>query len=559
MNHSSTFLAAAVDDPYALVLSSFMLFMVLALFGSVFAGLRGDSPSEFYIGDRQGSALKHGLALAGCYVSTSLLLSVTGVVATVGFDGITAATSVLLSMGVLLLLARPLQLSGSLTLGDLFSLRAPGTAPRVAAAVATLAVTAPYLVAQLMAAGNVTAALLGFSGIRVQQMCTVLIGGLVVTCGMLSGAKGLTVIQVIAAAITLAAMIFASLAVLRLFHGDVGSLLTAADAHSTRPGRYLSTGGLLNAGPTPRLDIAAGQVMTVLGGVCMPHVLSRVSAAKDTATARRSVRYATGVVALVCVTVVILGMGASARIGADTILSGQSNADDSLMLVASSLDDRLGSGTSRLLFTALACAIFLSVLAVVGATTLAAAAALARDTYHHLVQRRQSDPTRELMVARIAVLLFGVLGILLAVLAQGRSAAFLAQLATAVAASTVAPVLLYTFYWDRFNRTGLLWAVYGGIILSVGLAVLSPSASGSSQAFLPNADFAWFHHSTPVLVSVPAAFLLGWAGSLMGHRRAHRHQAQDASVTSSVLLVGRTAAAAAATGRTAEQRPERSD
>ena len=197
MNHSSTFLAAAADDPYALVLSSFMLFMVLALFGSVFAGLRGDSPPEFYIGDRQGSAWKNGLALAGCYVSTSLLLSVTGVVATVGFDGITAATSVLLSMGVLLLLARPLQLSGSLTLGDLFSLRAPGTAPRVAAAVATLAITAPYLVAQLMAAGNVTAALLGFSGIGVQQMCTVLIGGLVVTCGMLSGAKGLTVIQVL--------------------------------------------------------------------------------------------------------------------------------------------------------------------------------------------------------------------------------------------------------------------------------------------------------------------------------------------------------------------------
>jgi len=69
MNHSSTFLAAAADDPYALVLSSFLLFMVVALFGSVFAGLRGDSPPEFYIGDRQGSALKNGLALAGCYVS----------------------------------------------------------------------------------------------------------------------------------------------------------------------------------------------------------------------------------------------------------------------------------------------------------------------------------------------------------------------------------------------------------------------------------------------------------------------------------------------------------
>lgn len=155
----------------------------------------------------------------------------------------------------------------------------------------------------------------------------------------------------------------------------------------------------------------------------------------------------------------------------------------------------------------------------------------------------------------MAVLLFGVLGILLAVLAQGRSAAFLAQLATAVAASTVAPALLYTFYWDRFNRTGLLWAVYGGTILSVGLALSSPSASGGSQAFLPNADFAWFDHGTPVLVSVPAAFLLGWAGSLLGRRRAHRHQAEEASVTTAALLIGRTAATAAAVGRTAGRRP----
>ncbi|WP_406432352.1 hypothetical protein OHB00_07005 [Streptomyces sp. NBC_00631] len=552
MNGKSAVLAAA-GDHHALVLSSFMLFMVVALFGSVFAGLNGDAPKEFYIGDRQSSAWKNGLALVGCYVSTSLLLSVTGVVATIGFDGITTTTNVLLSLGVLLLLVRPVQLSGALTLGDLFTLRAPGIAPRVAAAVTVLVVTAPFLVAQLIAAGSVTAALLGFSGLGIQQMCTVLIGGLVVTCGMLSGAKGITVVQVLAAVITLTAMIFASVAVLRLFHGDVGSLIATADAHSTRPGRYLNSGGLFNTGGTPRLDFAAGQVMTILGGACMPHVLNRVAAAKDTATARRSVRYAAGVVAFVCVTVVILGFAASARVGAHTILGAQSNADDSLMLLAGSLESGLGAGLGRLLFTALACAIFLSVLAVVGSITLAAAGTLARDAYH-LVQHRRSDPARELMVARVAVLLFGSLGILLAVVSQGHSAALLAQFATSVAASTVAPVLIYTFYWDRFNRTGLLWTVYGGIILSVGLQVSSPSVSGGPQAFLPNSDIAWFDHSTPVLVSVPAAFLLGWAGSLVGRRRAQRHQAEGTSTTSTVLLIGRTAAATASTAPTAVRR-----
>ncbi|WP_405867915.1 hypothetical protein OG407_49000 [Streptomyces sp. NBC_01515] len=549
MTHKSTFFLAA-GQPQVLVLTCFMLFMAIALFGSVFAGLDGDTPKEFYIGDRQGAALKNGLALAGTYISTSLLLTVTGVVATVGFDGITTATNVVLSLGFLLLLARPVQLSGSQTLGDLFSLRAPGTAARVAAAVATLAVTAPYLVAQLIAAGNVTAALLGFSGLGVQKICTVLIGGLVVTCGMLSGAKGISVVQVLAATITLGAMTMASLAVVRLFHGDFGALLAAADAHSTRPGRYLSSGGLFETGATPRLDFVAGQIMTILGGACMPHVLNRVSASKDTATARRSVRYATGVVALVCVTVVILGMGAAARVGARSILDANPSGDDSLILLVHSLE----GGVGRVLFTALACAVFLSVLAVVGGTTLAAAGALTRDLYRHLAQGRRSSPPRELLVARVAVLLFGSLGILLAVLAQGRSAAFLAQLALSLAASTIAPALLYSFYWDRFNRTGLLWAVYGGTILTVGLQALAPSVSGSPQAFFPNADFAWFEHSTPALISVPAAFLLGWAGSLAGRRRIHRYPAQNASVTDTILLTDLRADATTSRLPTAERR-----
>ncbi|MER7930103.1 hypothetical protein ABTY96_44500 [Streptomyces sp. NPDC096057] len=537
MTHKSDLFLAA-GDPQGLVLTCFMLFMVIALFGSVFAGLGGDAPKEFYIGDRRGSALKNGLALAGSYISTSLLLSVTGVVAIAGFDGITTATNVVLSLGFLLLLVRPVQLSGAQSLGDLFSLRAPGTAPRVAAAVTTLAVTAPYLVAQLIAAGNVTASLLGFSGPGIQKLCTVVVGALVVICGMLSGAKGITVTQVLAATITLGAMTAASLAMVRLFHGDFGALLAAADARSTRPGQYLSSGSLFDAGATPRLDFVSGQVMTILGGACMPHVLNRVSAAKDTATARRSVRYATGVVALVCVTVVILGLGAAARVGAQTILGANPSGDDALMLVARSMESGADSGAGRVLFTALACAVFLSVLAVVSGITLSAAGALARDMYHHLLRGRQSSTQRELMAARTAVLLFGSFGILLGVLAQGRSAAFLAQLATSLAASAIAPALLYSFYWDRFNRTGLLWTVYGGIVLTVGLQLFSPSVSGGPQAFFPNADFAWFDHSTPVLISLPAAFLLGWAGSLVGHRRALRHPAQDASITDAALLLG---------------------
>ncbi|MEX1658750.1 hypothetical protein ABZ960_37260 [Streptomyces pseudovenezuelae] len=523
------------------VLIGFMLFMMLTLFLTVFSSLDEHSAREFYVGDRTSAAWKSGLALAGTFTSTSLLLTVTGVVATAGFDGITTATSIFLSLGVLLLLARPIHLSGACTLGELLSLRAPGTAPRIAAAVATLAVAGPFLVVQLMSAGSITASLLGFPGVGVQKICTVMIGCLVVTCGVLSGAKGLTSVQVLAVTGTGTALFVICAYALRAFHGDIDALIGAAAQGSTDPSRFLSPGGTIGIGSSSSLDFAGGQLALVLGSACMPHVLNRVYAMKDPATARRSVRYAAGIVAVLCTALILLGFTAAARLGTRGIFGGQTQADGALMLLARSLAGGTGNGLGQLMFAAVACALFLCILAVVGGTTLAASGALARDSYHYVARRRRSTAPDELVIARLAVAIFGVVGISLAVLAQGHAAGFLAQLSTTVAASAVAPALLHTFYWGRFNRTGLLWTVYGGTTLTIGLYLFSPAVSGSPTALIPTADFAWFGLSSPAVLSVPAAFLLGWAGSLLGERRAGRASGweEDPSAVDTLLLTGR--------------------
>jgi cation/acetate symporter len=514
------------------VLIGFMLFMMLTLFLTVFSSLDDHSAREFYTGDRTLPAWKSGMALAGSFTSTALLLTVTGVVATAGFDGITTATSMFLSLGMLLLLARPIQLSGACTLGELLSLRVSGTAPRIAAAVATLAMAGPFLVVQLMAAGSITASLLGFTGIGVQKICTVLIGCLVVACGVLSGAKGLTSVQVLSVTV-IGTAIFVMC--------DVDTLIGAAAQGSTHPGQYLSPGGTIGIGSSSRLDFAGSQLALVLGSACMPHVLSRVYAMKDPATARRSVRYAAGIVAFLCAASILLGFAAAARIGTREIFSGQTHSDGALMLLARSLTGGTGNGFGELMFAAVACALFLSVLSVVGGTTLAAAGALARDSYPHVARHKRSGPSDELFTARVAVALFGTLGIATAVFLQGHSAGFLAQLATTVAASAVTPALLYTFYWRRFNRTGLLWSVYGGTTLTLGLYLFSTAVSGGPTALIPTADFAWFGQSSPAMVSVPAAFLLGWAGSLVGRRHGGQTRApeEDALVVDALLLTGR--------------------
>ncbi|GAA4013700.1 hypothetical protein GCM10022232_65120 [Streptomyces plumbiresistens] len=58
---------------------------------------------------------------------------------------------------------------------------------------------------------------------------------------------------------------------------------------------------------------------------------------------------------------------------------------------------------------------------------------------------------------------------------------------------------------------------------------------------IPTADFAWFGQSSPAMVSVPAAFLLGWAGSLVGRRRGGQTHApeEDPLAVDALLLTGR--------------------
>ncbi|MFC4612568.1 hypothetical protein ACFO9E_33200 [Streptomyces maoxianensis] len=70
-------------------------------------------------------------------------------------------------------------------------------------------------------------------------------------------------------------------------------------------------------------------------------------------------------------------------------------------------------------------------------------------------------------------------------------------------------------YWKGFTTRGALWSIYGGLVASVGLVLLSPALSGGPTALLPGADFAFFPLGNPAVVSIPLGFLLGWLGSLL--------------------------------------------
>lgn len=102
--------SASVADAFSLRLT-FVLFLsvvVITLFTALLTAPQRDEISEFYLGNRDMSPLRNGLAMCGDYLSAATLLGSTGLVALTGYDGLLyLGGTVVAWMMVLLLIAEP--------------------------------------------------------------------------------------------------------------------------------------------------------------------------------------------------------------------------------------------------------------------------------------------------------------------------------------------------------------------------------------------------------------------------------------------------------------------
>ena len=124
---------------------------------------------------------------------------------------------------------------------------------------------------------------------------------------------------------------------------------------------------------------------------------------------------------------------------------------------------------------------FATILAVVAGLTITAAASFAHDIYASVIKHGEVKPDGEVRVARITVVVIGILAIIGGIFANGQNVAFLVALAFAVAASANLPTILYSLFWKRFNTSGALWSMYGGLISCLVLIAFSPVVSGQGR------------------------------------------------------------------------------
>jgi cation/acetate symporter len=275
----------------------------------------------------------------------------------------------------------------------------------------------------------------------------------------------------------------------------------------------LSPGVKYGATDLSKIDFISLALALVLGTAALPHVLMRFYTVPNAREARKSVVWATWMMAIFYSCTLVIGFGAMALVGTDKITSAPGGENSAAPLLAFQV-----GGTVLL---GIVCAVaFATILAVVAGLTLTASASFAHDVYANVIKHGEADPRDEVRVARITAVCVGLLAIVGGIAANGQNIAFLVALAFALAASANLPTLLYSLFWKRFNTRGTLWSIYGGLTSCVLLIVFSPAISGSKSSVFPDVDFALFPLSNPGIVSIPLSFLAGFLGTVFGGEKA---------------------------------------
>jgi cation/acetate symporter len=315
-------------------------------------------------------------------------------------------------------------------------------------------------------------------------------------------------VQIIKAALLISGAFVMTVWVLGKYGLNLSSLMGDAVAKVGEGGeKLLNPGAQYGATGLSRLDFVSLALALVLGTAGLPHILMRFYTVPTAKEARKSVVWAIWLIGIFYLFTLVLGYGAGALVGPETILAAPGKSNSAAPLLAYAL-----GGT--VLLGIIAAVAFATILAVVAGLTITASASFAHDIYANVIKKGEADDkAQEVKVARITALVIGAVAILGGIVANGQNIAFLVALAFAVAASANLPTILYSLFWKGFNTRGALWSIYGGLIVCVGLILFSPAVSGKETSMFPSVDFHWFPLANPGLVSIPVAFILGYVGS----------------------------------------------
>lgn len=481
----------------------FCLFVAMTMGITYWASSRTKSAADFYTAGGGITGFQNGMAIAGDYMSAATLLGLTAMVYGQGFDGYLYMLSFFAGWPVILfLMAERLRNLGRFTFSDITAFRLDQGKVRTMAALSSLVVVCFYLIAQMVGAGQLIKLLFGLDytiaifGVGVLMMVYVTFGGMAAT----------TWVQIIKAGMLLAGGTLTMLLAFSQFGFSFHDLMErATNVHKL--GMSLMTPGGLLADPVNAISLGLGLMFGTAG---LPHILMRFFTVNNAKEARKSVLYASGIVAYFFNVILLMGLCAILIVGQSPDFFEGGTVGGKLVgggnMVAMHLAKAVGG---NMLLGFMAAVAFATILAVVSGLALAGASAISHDLYARVIKKGKASDSSEIRVSKIATIALGFVAIILGILFEKQNVAFMVGLAFGVAAAANFPVLILSMYWKGLTTRGALFAGYGGLVSAVLFVVLSKAVWVDVFGF----KAAIFPYSQPALFAMPVAFLLAFVFS----------------------------------------------
>ncbi len=489
-------------------IAMFGIFVFATLWITKWAAAKTKSAADFYTAGGGITGFQNGLAIAGDYMSAASFLGISGLVFASGFDGLIFSIGWLVGWPVItFLMAERLRNLGKFTFADVASYRFDQTPTRVFAAVGTLVVVAFYMIAQMVGAGQLIKLLFGMDYLYAE----LLVGCIMMAYVLFGGMTATTWVQIIKACMLLGGASFMAFMVMVQFGFSPEAMFKkAVEVHSKKdaimgPGSFITD---------PISAISVG-IALMFGTAGLPHILMRFFTVPNAKEARKSVGWATTWIGYFYILTFIIGFGAITNLipnPADYFVNGEisKGLQGGGNMAAVHLSKAVAGNVFLGFISAVA---FATILAVVAGLTLSGASAVSHDLYASVIKKGRADSADELRVSKMTTLALGVVAILLGIAFEKQNVAFMVSLAFAVACSANFPVLFMSVLWKDCTTKGAVTGGYIGLLLSVGLTVLSPAVW---EATLGNPKgSAPYPYASAAIFSMTAAFIVIYLVSKM--------------------------------------------
>ena len=475
----------------------FFAFVLMTLGITYWAAGRSKSASDFYTAGGGITGKQNGLAIAGDFMSAATLLGLTAMIYGDGVDGYIYMVAFFVGWPIILfLMAERLRNLGKFTFADITAYRLRQGPVRTMAAVSSLIVVCFYLVAQMVGAGQLIKLLFGLD----YNVALVVVGVLMMVYVIFGGMVATTWVQIIKACM----LLLGGTAIMLLAFSQFGfsfETLTTKAMEVHKLGQNMLSPGKLLADPITAISMGLGLMFGIAG---LPHILMRFFTVTNAQEARKSVFYASGIIAFFFNVIAIMGLCAIVLVGTNPEFFEGGQVGGKLVgggnMVALHLAKAAGG---NLLLGFLSAVAFATILAVVAGLALAGASAISHDLYARVIMKGQASEEKEIRVSKIATLCLGVVAVLLGMAFEKMNVAFMVALAFGVASCANFPVLLMSMYWKGLTTRGALVGGYTGLISSVLFVLFSKSVWVD---VLGNAT-PLFPYTQPALFAMPLAFL----------------------------------------------------